>query len=220
MQPAKPRKFGIFEAGDHAKDAHLLGVLELGLKANHVPKCTQRIVLAQLNDGIGPAPSFGIIKPDRLHWAITQRINPALRHDFNRHTAIEIGRVGFPFLKFGFFASDECSVERKILLLIHWAVDIVLGVTLIPAAGHPCDIHIDRLMIGNWCERIEKGECIFASFCRYSFGKCSACQRPCGNDCGAIGQSVNTFTDKRDIGMRGNRCCYARCIAVAVNRKR
>ena len=37
MQAAQPRKRSTFEAGDHAEDARLLAMLELGLKSDHVP---------------------------------------------------------------------------------------------------------------------------------------------------------------------------------------
>jgi hypothetical protein len=37
------------------------------LEADHVPQGAERIVLAELHDGIGPAPVLGIVEPDRLH---------------------------------------------------------------------------------------------------------------------------------------------------------
>ncbi len=37
MQAAETRELGIGQARDHAEDAHLLGMLQLGLEADHVP---------------------------------------------------------------------------------------------------------------------------------------------------------------------------------------
>ena len=54
MQPAQPREARVLQAGDHAEDARLLAMLQLGLEADHVPQRAERIVLAQLHDGIGP----------------------------------------------------------------------------------------------------------------------------------------------------------------------
>ena len=61
MQPAKPRKLRVLKAGDHAENAHLIRMFELGLETNDVPKRAQGIVLTQLNNAIGPAPGFGIV---------------------------------------------------------------------------------------------------------------------------------------------------------------
>ena len=55
MQAAEPRELGVLQAGDHAEDARLLAVLQLGLEADHVAQRAERIVLAQLHDGVGLA---------------------------------------------------------------------------------------------------------------------------------------------------------------------
>ena len=56
VQPAQPRELGLLEAGDGAEQADLLGMLQLGLEADHVPQRAERIVLAQLDHRVGPAP--------------------------------------------------------------------------------------------------------------------------------------------------------------------
>ena len=64
MQAAEPRELGLAEARDHAEDARLLAVLQLGLEADHVPQRAERIVLAELHDGVGPTPGrCGLVRP-------------------------------------------------------------------------------------------------------------------------------------------------------------
>ena len=106
VQPAEPRELGILEAGDGAEDAHLLGMLQLGLEADHVVERAQRIVLAKLDHRIGLGRRIvGIGQAHRLHRAVPQRLGAALRHDFDRQAAVEIGRA-LPFLELGLAALD------------------------------------------------------------------------------------------------------------------
>ena len=53
VDAAQPGEFRIFEARNHAEDAALLAVFELGLKADDIEERSQRIVLPQLDDGVG-----------------------------------------------------------------------------------------------------------------------------------------------------------------------
>ena len=100
MQAAEPRELRFAEARDHAEDAHLLGVLQLGLEADHVPQRAERVVLAQLHDRVGPrAAAVRIVEADRLHRSEAQRFAPALGHDLDRQAAVEVGRRGLPFLE-------------------------------------------------------------------------------------------------------------------------
>ena len=65
MQAAEPRELGVLQARDRAEDAHLLAMLQLGLEADHVAQRAQRIVLAQLHDGVGPLDRglCGLVSP-------------------------------------------------------------------------------------------------------------------------------------------------------------
>ena len=77
VNAAQPREFGILQPGDGAEDAHLLAMLQLGLEADHVPQRAERIVLAELDDGVRPAPGSRIVEPDALHRAVAQRFDTA-----------------------------------------------------------------------------------------------------------------------------------------------
>ena len=69
MDATGPREFGLLEPRNGAEDAHLLAVLQLGLETDHVPQRAERIVLPQLDNGIGPASGARVIKSRRLHRA-------------------------------------------------------------------------------------------------------------------------------------------------------
>src|SRR3546814_21078772 len=45
MEPAEAREFGLLEPGYGAEQLDLRGMFELGLEADHVPQCAERIVL-------------------------------------------------------------------------------------------------------------------------------------------------------------------------------
>src|SRR3546814_8292521 len=87
-------------------------------------------------------------------------------HHLERNTAFEIGRVLFPILEVGLVAVDEALDKGVILLLVHRAVDIILAVAdrtdLVPAARHPCDVHVDALAVDDGGDGVEEGERVLA----------------------------------------------------------
>src|SRR3954447_11283671 len=97
VQPAEPGELGALQPRDHAEDMLLLAVTQLRLEADHVVERAQRIVLAQLDDGMGPASGARITQPYRLHRSPAQRVRAARCHDLDRQAAIEIRRRFLPF---------------------------------------------------------------------------------------------------------------------------
>src|SRR3546814_9672563 len=100
-------------------------MFELGLEADDVPQRAERIILPELDDGMGPAPGFRIIEADRLHRAEAQGFRSARRHHLHRHAAFEIRRVLLPLLELGFLArqrSEEHTSELQSLMRISYAV--------------------------------------------------------------------------------------------------
>jgi hypothetical protein len=64
VQAAQPGELGVLQARDHAEDPHLLAMLQLGLEADHVVERAERVVLAQLDDGVGlDGPVRGLVRP-------------------------------------------------------------------------------------------------------------------------------------------------------------
>ncbi len=102
-----------------------------------------------------------IVEPDRFHRAKAQGIHTARRHHLDRHAAFEIGRAGLPFAKLGLFAVEQALVEGEILLLRHRAVDVVLS-SLVPARGHPADVHVDAVAVDDGGDGVEEGETVRA----------------------------------------------------------
>jgi len=71
METAQPRKLGPLQARNGAEHAPLLAMFEFGLEAHHVPKRSQRVVLAQLHHRVGAlARHVRISEANRLHWPV------------------------------------------------------------------------------------------------------------------------------------------------------
>ena len=202
MQPAKPRELGLFQARYGAEQFHLRAMFQLGLKADHVPDGAELVVLTQLHHRMRPAAGAWIVQADRFHRPEAQRFRPAFRHHLNRHTALEIGRVLFPVLEIGLFAVDQTLNERIILRLVHWAVDIVLAIALVPAALIPGDVEIDGLMIDDGGNGIEKGQAVLPCARQDTLRKAGRGQRAGGNDRQAFArQLIDPLPHDLDIGM-------------------
>src|SRR5579883_2144984 len=99
MQPTEPGEYSMLEAGDHSENARLLSMFKLGLKADHVPKRTQGVVLPELNDSVGRSARARVRKANRFHRTIPQGFGSTLRHDFDWQAALEIGRRALPVLE-------------------------------------------------------------------------------------------------------------------------
>src|SRR5690242_5540505 len=107
MQPAEPRKLGVLKTRDRAEQANLLGVLELGLEADHVPQGAELVVLPQLDHCIRPAAvrvlwrrPVRVVETNRLHWTKAECLRSARSHDLDRHAAFEVRGACFPFAEF------------------------------------------------------------------------------------------------------------------------
>ena len=218
VEPTKPREFGLLQSRNGAEQVHLGAIFELGLEAHHIPQGAERIVLAQLDNRIGPATGARIIKADRLHRTIAQCVDTAFRHNLDRHAAFEIGRVLFPVAKLGFLAIDQALMESEILLLVHRAVDIVIAVALIPARRHPADIHIDTVFVDDRCDRIEKGKRIGVRGRANAFGEGNGGKRARRDDSQpAIRKAVDAFADNFDIGMLHQRFGHSIGESIAIH---
>src|SRR3546814_7241314 len=88
MEAAEAGELGILEARNGPEQADLLGIFQFGLEADHVPERAERIVLAELDDGIRPAAGLRIVEADRFHRAVAERVHPAFRHHLARHAAL------------------------------------------------------------------------------------------------------------------------------------
>ena len=186
MQAAEPGEFGLFQPGDHAEHPHLIGVLHLGLEADHVPQAAQRIVLPQLHHRPGPPAGARIGQADGFHRAEPWRVAAALDHHFNGHAAIEIGGVGLPFLEIGLGGFDHRIDEGVVLLLVHRAVEIILGVAMlvwpVPARLRPGNIHVDRITVDDRRDGIEERQLVLPGQLLDGLGERGGGERPGGDN--------------------------------------
>ena len=166
VQAAQARELGLLEPRDHAEDAALFAVLQLGLEAHHVPQRAQRIVLAQLHHRVGAhARRMRVRQADRLHRPEAQRVGTACRHHFDRQAALEIGRR-FPFVEGGFFAGDQRGDERLVLVAVERTIDVIgagaARTSLVVARLEPGDRQVDRIPVHDRRDGIEEGERLLA----------------------------------------------------------
>jgi len=208
VETAHARKFCFFQTGDGAQQVGLRGIFELGLKPDHVPQCPQRIVLSQLDHGIGAFAGVRVGEADGFHRTEAQCFGTARGHYLDRHAAFEIGRVLFPLLEIGLFALEQSLDEGVILFAVHRAVDIILAVAfrpdLVPARLHPGDVHVDAVLVDNRRNGIEKGQRVLAGGRTDALGQRHRRQGAGGDDGqSAFGQLVDPFADDLDIRMVG-----------------
>ena len=216
VNAAQPSELGILERRDSAEDADLLAMLELGLEADDIPQGRADIVLAQLNHRIGPAAGLRIVQPDAFERPVAQGLGPALGHHLDRHAALEIGRVLFPFLERHFFAGVKRLDEGVILLAGHRAVDVIIA-TLVPARGLPGDVHVDAVAVNDRRDGIEKGERVAPRLSGDAFRQRGPGQRTGGDDRGVVGEGIDPLTHDRDVRVCRDRVGYARGKDAAID---
>ena len=145
----------------------LLAVLQLGLEADHVEQRAERVVLAQLDDGVGLlAGPVRVRQPDRLHRPVPQRLAAALGHHLDRQAAVEIGRRRLPLLEARLVAGEQRVDEALVLLAVERAVDVVgagaARAGLVVARLEPGDVHVDRVAVDDRRDGVEEGELALA----------------------------------------------------------
>ena len=115
MHAAEPGELRLFEPRDHAEDAPLLAVFELGLEADDVEQRAERVVLPELDDGVGlDLRIVGVGEAERLHRPVAQGLAAALGHHLDRQAAVEIGRA-LEFAKFGLLRREQRVDEGFVL---------------------------------------------------------------------------------------------------------
>ena len=137
-------------------------MLQLGLEADDVVERAERVVLAQLDDGVGAVAGALVGEADRLHRAVAQRVDATRRHHLDRQAALEIGRRALPFFEVGLVAVEQRLDERDVLLLAERAVDVVgvaaAGTLLVIARLEPRLVHVDRLAMDDRRDGVEEGQ--------------------------------------------------------------
>ncbi len=208
MQSAKARELRILQPGYGAEDAHLFGMFQFGLEADHVPQRAEAVVLAQLHHGMGALAAARILQPHRLHGAESQGLLTTRCHHFDGQAGFEIGRGFFPFLEVGLFAGQQRGDEILILRLVQRQVDIVryaaAGALLVITRLEPGDVEIDGLAVHDGGDGVEEGQMVLARGFADGRTKTRGGQRPGGdNHASPAGrrQGLDFLTRDRDAGM-------------------
>ena len=89
MGHAEADELGVLETGNEAQDARLLAPPELRLEANEAIVVAGKGVLPQLHCRVRQTPRPRIDEADWFHRPEAQRIEPAMRHHFDRQAALE-----------------------------------------------------------------------------------------------------------------------------------
>ncbi len=149
----------------------------------------------------------GIVEADTFHRPVTKRLHASRGHDFDRHAAIEIGRVRFPFTELGLLAIHQALVKRDILLLRHGAIDVIAALVrsfraLVPTALNPTLGHVDTVAVDDRRNGIEKGQAILPGRADDALRQRLCGQRSGRDDCGAgSGQGIHAFAHDGNIGV-------------------
>ena len=126
-------KFGIFQCRDHGEDPFLLRPGQMRLKTNQIIHRSRKVILSELNDGVGFLARMRIRKTNRLHRAESKSVFSSSRHHFHGHTSFEDLAV-FKSMGLCFFRTDQFPNEILVFLLIHRTVDIVRGSLVVPGS--------------------------------------------------------------------------------------
>ena len=148
MHAAQTRELGILQARDRAEDPQLLAVLQLRLEADHVEERAELVVLPELHDRVGLALGrMRVGEAERFQRPVPERFPPALGHDLDRQTAIEIRGRRFPVVDNNLVAGDERVDEGAVLLAGERTVDVVgarsAGTGLVVTRLQPGNRHVD-----------------------------------------------------------------------------
>ena len=120
---AVAQKLRAREPRNHPEHALLLRPLEPCLEADDVVDRPLRIVLPQLDDGVGTLSRLRMLKPYGLQRSIEQCRLSAQCHDFDGHTALEEDLL-FKVVRLCCFCRGQRRPKSIILCLVHRAVDV------------------------------------------------------------------------------------------------
>ena len=133
----------------------------MGLEADDVIDRACRIVLSQLDDGIGLAACLRVLQADGLQRAVTQRIHAAAGHDLHGHAALKnmlvLKAVNRRFLR-GFQRFDKGDV----LVLLHCAVNII-RISPVIARSKPRLVHVDGIKGNERRGSVEKAHVLLTA---------------------------------------------------------
>jgi len=125
---AEALEVGALEAGDHAQHPLLLAPLHARLEAHQVQLALRQVLLAELDDGVGP-PAVGAVEAHRLHGAVAQGVLAAARQLLDGQAPLEEDRP-LELVRDDDLGLGDGALERQVLLAVERCVQVVLAATL------------------------------------------------------------------------------------------
>ena len=184
----------VLEAGDEAQDAGLFAELEVVLEADEVVAVGAEVLLAKLDDGVGPAAGLGIGEADGLHGAEAEGVAAAAGGLFDGQAAFEVvnrfevrgsrfegRRDGFPGFGGDGFGGGEGVEEAVVFLFGEGAVDVVGGAFVV-AGGEVDLLHVDGGGVDDGGDGVVEGEMAGAGEAREFGGERGRGERAGGED--------------------------------------
>ena len=206
------------QRGNHGKDPLLLRKFQVRLEAHDVIDIARRIVLPKLDDGIRLLSRARVGQTDGLERTVAERIDPAPRHDLDRHAALEhiliLKAVHLRLLRRG-----KLPHKVEVLLLRHTAVDVVRA-TAVVARGEPRLLHIDGILGHKRRGGIEKVQILrVAEVSGNGVAHRLRGQRTRRHDHGPLGHARDLLGDHGDVRVRAELLRHHGRKAVAIDRK-
>ena len=166
MHHPEAHELGLGKARDHLQNPPLFAPFQIGLETHQVPQPPVLVFLPQLHDGVGPSgpPHIAVIhitpawipQSDRLERPITHGVLTAPGQLFNRQTTFKKGGVLFvEVLELGLFRLQQGLTKRKVLLPVHWTVDVV-RIALVVSTGAEGDRQINAVAVDDRAGGIKK----------------------------------------------------------------
>src|SRR6202021_627727 len=133
-------------------------------EADEVVAVGAKVLLAELDAGVGPAAGLGVGEADGLHGAEAEGVAAAAGGLFDGEAAFEVlelfGGAGggelFPVFGFNGLGSGEGFDEAVVLLFGEGAVDVVGGAFVV-AGGEVDLVHVDGGGVDDGGDGVEEG---------------------------------------------------------------
>ena len=226
VQAAEPRELGPLQPRNEPEHMRLLAVFQLGLEPHHVEQRAERVVLAQLHDGVGfDVWIVRVGEADGLHRPVAQGLAAAYRHHLDRQAAVEIGRA-LEFAKLGLFGGEQRVDEGFVAIAAQRAIDVVgaraAGAGLVVARLRPGDRHVDRIAMDDRRDGVEERQRVLAGQGADRGGEGRRSQRPGGDDDAVpiVGRGSDFAALDANVRIAGDRRLDRGGKAVAIDRQR
>jgi len=190
----------LLQTRDHGKDALLLRKRKPRLKSDDVVQCARKIVLAQLDHGVGAFPRAGIQESHGLERSVGHGQGPARRHRFDGHAALENLWIAFKSVQGCGLGSNQGFIKGEVLILVHGAVQIIrLALAVTGGIESLCGIH--GIGLDQRCDRVVEMQYAFAHGICDGLIQVPVRQRSRGKDTRPLRDGAHLFADYTDEGV-------------------